>query len=268
LALPALSRHDLIEVAVGGGGWLLYTLVRGRVVGRATEAMERGLAVFHWEDTLGFLWELELQAWALSSRLLIEIWNAIYFWGHFPTILVVGVWLYFFHRHRYTLLRNTLLLSGAIALVIYGLFPTAPPRLMPQFGFVDTMALYSRANYQAQEVQGFVNAYAAVPSLHFGWVFALALILIWFFPKNPLVWVIGAGNAAAQMVAIVVTGNHFFFDAIVGGVVSLGGLGLALLLRQYGYPVLARFLPQELLLHLTPPPAPLPSLRFRHVLKA
>lgn len=237
---------------------MLYFLVRGSVVGRATEAMARGLAVLHLEDTLGVLWELELQAWGLSSRFLIELWNGIYFWGHFPTILAIGAWLYFFHRHQYTLLRNALLLSGALGLVIYGLFPTAPPRLMPRFGFVDTMALFSQANYQAQEVQPFVNPYAAVPSLHFGWVFIVGLILVWFFPRNPLAWVIGLGNTAAQAVAIVVTGNHFFFDAFIGIVVSLGGLGLALVLCRWGYPILARFLPPELVFHLTPPPGRLP----------
>jgi len=253
--------HHLIEVALAGGGFLLYFLVRGSVVGRATEAFTRGLAILHLEDTLGLLWELELQAWALSSHFLAEVWGAIYFWGHFPTILAIGLWLYVFHRHRYTLLRNALLLSGAIALIIYGLFPVAPPRLMSPLGFVDVMNLYNQPNYQAQEVQPFVNPYAAVPSLHFGWVFILGLALVWFFPRNPLAWLVGIFNPAAQVIAIMVTGHHFFLDAVAGGVVALAGLLLALLLCRWGYPFLSRYLPTELVLHLTPPPARIFPLR-------
>jgi hypothetical protein len=52
----------------------------------------------------------------------------------------------------------------------------APPR-PTDFGFVDTMAMYSNLSYQAQSTQTFVNPYAAVPNLHVGWPVLLAVAL-------------------------------------------------------------------------------------------
>ena len=104
---------------------------------------------------------------------LIQFFNAIYFWLDFPLIVGIGLWLYFFgRRHHYTVARDALLASGAIALVCYHLFPVAPPRLLPPEyagDFVDTVNEYSNFSYQAQSMQPFVNPYAAVPSLHYGW---------------------------------------------------------------------------------------------------
>src|SRR3990172_1654826 len=132
----SLGRQDLIEGLLVGLAFLLYFLVRGNVVERANEAMERGVAIIRLEQQWGIFWELEMQAWVLSSEVLIKLWNNIYFWGHFPVIIALGFWLYLFRRRCYTLLRNALLLSGGVALVIYTLFPVAPPRFMPQWGFV------------------------------------------------------------------------------------------------------------------------------------
>ena len=61
----------------------------------------------------------------------MRLFNFIYFWLDFPLIVAVGFWLYFFRRHEYTVARDALLLSGAIASSIYNLFPVMPPRLVP-----------------------------------------------------------------------------------------------------------------------------------------
>ena len=145
-AFRSLGRTDVIEGLLVGLAFLFYFLVRGNVVDRATEALQRGVAVVRLEQQWGFFWELHMQAWVLSSGFLIRLWNDVYFWGHFPFILTIGFWLYLFRRRCYTLLRNALLLSGGVALIIYNMFPVAPPRFMPQWGFVDTMAIYSKAN--------------------------------------------------------------------------------------------------------------------------
>ena len=53
-----------------------------------------------------------------------------------------------------------------IALVGYTLYPTAPPRMFPELGFVDTINDYSNVNHDSSLAKIFINPYAAVPSMH------------------------------------------------------------------------------------------------------
>ena len=243
-----LAQHrvfrDLFELSLVGFAFLLYFLVRGSVVDRTGEAVHRAIRIIDLEQKWGFFWELELQALVIGSSALVQFFNAIYFWLDFPLIVVVGLWLYFRHRHQYTITRDAILSSGAIALVIYHLFPVAPPRLLPAFGFVDTLAVFSNLSYQAQSTQPFVNPYAAVPSLHVGWAVLLTLGIMGATRSKPI-WFLAALVPVAQLAAIVFTGNHFIFDAIIGLVVSLMGLVIAVMLQRFGYAYVRRWLGHE-----------------------
>ena len=163
------------ELALAAAGGLLYFLIRGAVVDRVEEAFARAEDVIALERSLGSSWERAMQEWILSSPLLIDLMNAVYFWLHMPLMIVVAVWLFWRHRDLYRLTRNAFLGAALIALVMYATLPLAPPRFFPELGFVDTMAVYSQANYQAQEAGPFVNPYAALPSLHFGWALLLGV---------------------------------------------------------------------------------------------
>ena len=233
--------RDCFELGLVAFAFLLYFLVRGSVVDRTGEAFDRALRIVDFEQKWGFFWELELQALIMGSRALVQLFNGIYFWLDFPLIAVVGLWLYFWHRHQYTVLRDAILSSGAIALVIYHLFPVAPPRLVPGLGLVDTLAEFSGLAYQTQSTAPFFNPYAAVPSLHVGWALLLALGVIGTTRFKPA-WLLAFMLPWAQFAAIVFTANHFIFDAMVGVVVSLMGLVIALLLQRYGYTALKRWL--------------------------
>ena len=232
--------RDFFEISLVGFAFLLYFLVRGSVVDRTGEAFDRAVRIIDLERDLGFFWELELQTLILGKEALIQFFNAVYFWLDFPLIAVVGLWMYFWRRHQYTITRDAILTSGAIALVIYHLFPVAPPRLVPGFGFVDTLADFSSLSYQAQSTQPFVNPYAAVPSLHVGWALLLMLGIMWSV-RSKAVWFLAALLPVAQMAAIVFTGNHFIFDAVIGVVVALMGLVIAFMLQRWGYANLKRW---------------------------
>ena len=240
LAEKPIFRH-ISEITLVVLAFLCYFLVRGSVVDRAGEALNRSFRIIDLERDFGFFWETQLQAAILSSKVLVQLFNFIYFWMDFPFIIVVGIWMYFWHRRQYTLTRDAMLLSGAIAIIIYNLFPVAPPRFLPEFGFVDTMAEYSRLSYQAESAQPFVNPYAAVPSLHVGWPVLLAVGVIAATRFKPL-WVLALLLPVAQFFAVIMTGNHYIFDAQIGVVVSLVGLGLALAMQRWGYAALGRLL--------------------------
>jgi hypothetical protein len=180
-----------------------------------------------------------MQSWLIDHSWAVRLFNQIYFWGHMPLVLVIAVWLWVRHRHNYILARNAFLASGAIGIVIYWAVPVAPPRLMPELGIVDTMAVYDRLGYNAQQTKAFVNPYAALPSLHFGWSLLLAAVAGWVGGTR-WHWAFGGVWAVAMFVAVVLTGNHFILDAVAGAAVSFLGLLIALLLDRRWPAVFAR----------------------------
>jgi hypothetical protein len=94
---------------------------------------------------------------------------------------------------------------------------------------------YSNFSYQAQSMQPFVNPYAAVPSLHYGWAVLVGGVLFW---STTNVWVraFAVFMPVAQFAAILFTANHYIVDAMAGLVVALLGLGIAFALQRWLYP--------------------------------
>lgn len=228
-----LGLHEAVVVVVA---FLIYFVIRGAVVDRAGEAMVRSFNLIDLERRLHLYHELELQSWILDHYWLIKTMNWIYFWGHMPLVILVAAWLYIWHRKAYFVTRNAFLASGAIGVVIYWLYPVAPPRLVPFAGFIDTMAAFDRVGYNAQEARAFVNPFAAVPSLHFGWSLLLGVVVAWV-SRRPWAYVVAAAWPTAMFFAVVMTGNHFILDAVAGAIVSFAGLGISLAVARYlGWP--------------------------------
>jgi hypothetical protein len=219
--------------------------VRGSVVDREAEAVRHALDVIDVQERLGFFWEPDLNASIADKQALVQFFNAVYFWLDFPLIVALGLWMYFFgHKHEYTVARDSLLASGAIALIVYHLFPVAPPRLLPPdagFDFVDTIKVHSNASYQAESTAPFVNPYAAMPSLHYGWAVLVGGVLFW---TTRSVWLraLGVLMPVGQFLAIVFTANHYILDAMAGLVVGLMGLLVAMALQRWGYAAVQRAL--------------------------
>ena len=225
--IPLVAGQVFREISLVACGLLVYFLFRGNVTDRAAEATRNATAVIDAQQALGMFWEPHLQAWVLESAIHVRLWNWVYFWAHAPAIVVVGLWLLWRHPRTYVLIRNAFLVSAVIALVCYRLYPVAPPRLVQGYGFVDTMQLYSNVSYQAQSLQPFVNPYAAMPSLHFGWSFLLG-VGIWLALRDGRGLALGVALTALMGLAIVLTANHYILDGVAGFAVAAAGLLVAL----------------------------------------
>jgi hypothetical protein len=125
------------------------------------------------------------------------------------------LWLWFVDRSNYRLLRNTLGVSALLAVVTIYLFPVAPPRLVEGSGLLDTVVLFGREH-------GFANEYAAVPSLHVGWMAAVGFALARSVGGGRGA-LIGWLPPAVMTFTVIVTGNHLFLDCVIGAVYALGG---------------------------------------------
>ena len=230
-----LSWWDASELALVAFGFLLYFLVRGAVVDRTSDAFANAHWIVNLQYSLGLFVEPDVQSWVLDHELARRGLNFVYFWMDFPLIVAVGLLLFWKRRNAYTLLRDAMLISGGIALVIYWAYPVAPPRFLTEWGFIDTLEVYDNLSYQAQSLQPFVNPFAAVPSLHVGWA-ALLAVGAFVATRHALLRAAGLSAFVLQSIAVVGTGNHYLFDGAVGLVVCAIALGLAVALQRAGYP--------------------------------
>ena len=151
--------------------------------------------------------------------------NWIYIWGHWPVIIVTMTWLAWQHRDVFLRLRNGMLVSGGIGLVIFATYPVAPPRLADQ-GLVDTVTRSSES-YRVLQPPEFVNQYAAMPSLHSGWDLLIGIAI---FTAATTTWlrIVGVVLPIAMMFAVVATANHFVLDVVAGVLLALVGHAVAL----------------------------------------
>ena len=198
----------------------VYFFVRGGRPDDIESSLTRGLQIVDLEKRLGIFTEVHWQEVFLQYDLLMAIANQVYAWGHYPVLAAIGTWLAIKNPSRFRFVRNVMLLSGVVGIAAYWLLPTAPPRLIHlsgiDFGFVDTV--HGSADVVYMQPAPFVNDFAALPSFHFGWI-ALASAAIWVNTSNPFLRALAVAMSVVMWWAIVVTGNHFFFDMVAGGLV-------------------------------------------------
>ena len=145
---------------------LAYELVRGIADGQRSEAIAHGQQVIDFERSTHTFFEPSLQAFFLPAHWLIDLANQLYLNAQFSIALGFLVWLYLFRNESYYFVRNMFVVSMGLALVGYTLYPTAPPRMFPEHGFVDTITDFSNVNHDSTLAKIFINPYAAVPSMH------------------------------------------------------------------------------------------------------
>ena len=133
---------------------------------RATRPSRNANRVIDAERALGIFWELDIQNWALNAPGFVEFTaNRTYFACQFLISYGFMLWAYFRRNHAWYFMRNVLIVAGFIGLIGYVAFPTAPPRMFPELGFVDTLN-GEAVSHQTGIVETFANPYAAMPSLH------------------------------------------------------------------------------------------------------
>jgi PAP2 superfamily protein len=218
-ALPRLDPLFQITLVIGLAE--TYRLLRRLLPTDWTQAVGNAHHVLRLEQVSHIAWERGIQQWFLHFPVLVRGMNWFYLSSHFLVTGVFFVWLYWRDREGFSIFRDGFLLATAIALVIHWRYPTAPPRLA-HIGVKDTIDLYSGVNIGSPDHERFSNPVAAVPSLHAGWAIALGAGLM-LYGRNALTRVAGVIYPAAVLLTIVVTGNHFIFDAVAGALVMAVG---------------------------------------------
>ena len=212
-----LKQIAIVLAAVSG-----YELARLLIEPNWAVAMANAKRIAELERALSFAWEQSVQRAFLGLPELVEAMNLFYFVGHFVLTGLFFIWLYHRSQDGFRSFRNGFLAATAIAVVIHWQFPTAPPRLISGLGITDTLRLFWNVDIGSPQVDAFSNPVAAVPSLHAGWALGVGVGLVRYASQRWL-QVLGAIYPLAVTLTIVVTGNHFIFDAIAGMVVLAVG---------------------------------------------
>jgi hypothetical protein len=249
------------EALLAAAVYAVYSLVRnqfGSAGGDPGPAFGHAKDVIAIEEALHLYFEPTLQSWYLDlpANGLIRLWNVYYGIAHFLVTFIALVWMFRRDPIRHRLLRNTLALTTALAVIGFAAYSLMPPRLLDdpgeyggcqiyapeaaraappgaltapgcdEFGFVDTVAEYGGwISFGNEGMKDVSNQYAAMPSMHIGWAAWTAIVLL------PLVrrrWakVLVVAYPILTLSCIVVTANHYWIDGL-GGLVCLG-VGYAL----------------------------------------
>ena len=158
--------------------------------------------------------ELDAQKAILPMQGLVEFANTYYAFVHIPGTAAFLIWLYLRRPQLYPPVRRAIIAMTAIALLGHIIFPLAPPRMLSDYGFVDTGALYGPNVYHGDpNAASLINQYAAMPSLHVGWAMLVAAGLIAAFKTQwRWLWLL---HPTITAVAVVATANHYWIDGII-----------------------------------------------------
>src|SRR3954452_14759639 len=127
------------EIGIIAVGYWLYTLGRNAIPEQQTIAFRHGRAIQHMQDILQLNWELSINKFVARTEWLAQVMNYYYATLHFLVTIGVMVWLFARRSHVYRGARTVLVATTMFGLLGFYLYPTAPPRLLPEYSYVDTL---------------------------------------------------------------------------------------------------------------------------------
>jgi hypothetical protein len=229
--LPAGPLDLLIQLAILFVAYRAWRYSRGAVDGSAAESIANAHELVAVERWLGAFFEPDVQSWALDVGWAADFANWMYANAHFTGGCLALAFVYFFRRDSYGFVRNMVIAAMAISFLGYWLYPTAPPRFVPELGIIDTIGGTHGVPPPELASDAYYNPFAAVPSMHvglaslFGWSLALLVrpralkALLFSYPL-----VVGFG--------VVATGNHWWIDGLFGVATTAAAAGVAVLLAR------------------------------------
>jgi hypothetical protein len=229
--LPRGPLDLIVQLAVIAAAYYAWRYARGAVDGSISASFAHGRDLVDLERSLGALIEADVQEWAVSSGWPAEVARWGYANLHFKGSCLALAVLYFVFRGSYGFVRNMVLAAMAISVVGYALYPTAPPRFLPELGLDPSSAVTGNQPLLSSPGDPLFNPFAAVPSMHVG----LSLIFAWslaLLVRPRALKVLLFGYPLLMTYVVVASGNHYWVDAVFGAVTAAAAAGVAVLLGR------------------------------------
>jgi hypothetical protein len=222
------------EIGIIAFGYWVYSLGRNAIPAQASIARRHGRAIQHLQDVLHLNWELSFNHIVAQRAWLAQPMNYYYSTLHFLITPAVMIWLFVRRPHIYRGARTVLVTTTMLALLGFYLYPTAPPRLLSQPHYIDTLLKFHTWGSLADpDIAAHSNQFAAMPSLHIGWALWCG-IAIFVCARRTWVRILGLLYPVGTLVVIVGTANHFILDAVGGALVLAAAFGIQWLLSGHG----------------------------------
>ena len=192
------------------------------------EAKERAHAILRFEQVVKLDIERSINQFFVNHDTIGLLGSYWYSTAHYILTVVVLVWLYLRNRDRYLAARRALMIGTGLALALYLMLPTAPPRFFPHL-YDDVLLLHADQGWWGADASApkgmgdLTNQLAAFPSLHCGWSLWVAIV-VWKNVKNWVVRLLACLSAALTAIAVIGTGNHWTLDVIVDWMVIIAGV--------------------------------------------
>ena len=216
--LPQGWLDALRQLVLFAGAYYAYRIVRGLVDGQVSVAFANARELVQAERALGLFFEPGLQDWALNHQWVVDGANWMYINSHFVVTTSFLIWLYLARNASYYYVRNMFMVAMGLALALYVLYPTAPPRFLPEWGFSDTVT-DAVGQASANNANLLYNPYAAVPSMHVAFALMVA-IPAYKIVRSPYLKAAWAIYPVLVTFVVLVTANHWWLDAAFGVLVA------------------------------------------------
>ncbi len=227
-----LRGRGLRELALFGGAYLAYDASRWIFAGDADVAEDHATRLIAFERSLGLAVEGTIQR-ALDSGFASAFLANVYLAAQLAVLPAALVWLYHRAPAVYRRLRTTVIATWLVAVPVFALYPVAPPRLA-HIGLVDTVSDQAAVALTGHSTI-FYNPYAAVPSLHVGFAFAIG-VAAYAAIRTPWARLAALLWGPLVTVAVIATGNHYLLDVLAGLAATAAGYGAALAVARLGPP--------------------------------
>lgn len=224
LRVPLLvwAARALGQSSIMVGLFGLWGFIGSHTTQQVVGATARGQAIWDAERR----WHVPSEAWAqgflLPHAQLTQVANAYYIYGHFNPLMGLLAWVWIRHRAHYLRVCIVLIAFTASATLLQ-LLAVAPPRLLPGHLVVDTPEVYGQSVYGAQGI-GDVNHLSAMPSIHCGWAMLFGLFAV-TLSTSRWRW-LALAHPVLMFVVVAVTGNHYWADGAVSGVLLAVSYGV------------------------------------------
>jgi len=218
---------------------LFYETIRNFSSANPARAYANAERLINWQQAIGMFFERRMQLWALDYLPLIIVANYFYGSAYIGATLYALFFLYRRFPDDYALWRTTLLVGTLLALIGFATFPLMPPRLLDSmggasYGFVDTLVKYPTFwSFESEAMKSISNQFAAMPSLHCGWaLWGMAV----FYPRVRSWWAksLAVLYPVITIIVVIITGNHYWLDAVGGAVIFIAGYAIARVISRAG----------------------------------
>ena len=227
MQLPPLTRRrppwwgQLLLIVGFAVGYDQVRALHGDVV---STALAHGRAVLHVDRVLRISWAEPMNRWLTGHDDIAQLLSSYYFVMHLgmTSLVLLLLWL---RSDGYRRHRDVLVVASLVGLVVYWLYPVAPPRMLS--GFDDTVRAVLPAAFHLEAASA--NLYAALPSLHMAWALWCGVAL-WTLSSRWWVRAVAVVHPLLTAVTVLATGNHYTLDLLTGAAV----MGLAYPLTDMG----------------------------------